>query len=128
MPRKPSTTLTEAELRLMNILWDRSRGTVAEVVQALPTQRRLAYTTVLTTLRILERKGYLEHETQGRAYVYRPVVDRRQARRSALRRLMGEFFEGSPELLVLNLLEADDIDASELDRIKKMIAAEQEDA
>ena len=85
MARKQSPTLTDAELRRMKILWERGPSTVGGVVETLPEDEPLAYSTVLTTLRILEDKGYLRHEKQGRAFVYHPVVDRRAARRNALR-------------------------------------------
>ena len=80
MARPKSPTLTEAELRLMDVLWKKEAATVSDVVAALPGKEPLAYSTVLTTLRILERKGYLSHEKEGRAYVYQPVVGREEAR------------------------------------------------
>ena len=121
MGREASSTLTRGELRLMKILWDRGPATVNAVVEALPARKRLAYNTVLTTLRILERKGYLEREKDGRAHVYRPVVGRTAARRTALRYVMDQFFENSPELLVQNVLD-DDLDAGDLARLRRMIA------
>ena len=125
MGRSPSNTLTRGELRLMKVLWDRGRATVGEVVEALPASERLAYNTVLTTLRILERKGYLAREKAGRAHVYRPLVDRAAARRSALRYVMDQFFDSSPELLVQNVLD-DDLEAADLERLQRLIA-ERED-
>jgi predicted transcriptional regulator len=119
--RKKSPTLTEAELRLMQILWDRGPATVSEVVAALPRRRRLAYNTVLTTLRILEDKGHVSHRKEGRAFVYAPRIDRSSAQRSALRHVVSRFFEGSAELLVLNLLADEKLDRSELERLQKMI-------
>ncbi len=121
MARKQSPTLTDAELRLMKILWARGPSTVGDVVEALPEDEPLAYSTVLTTLRILEQKGYLRHEKQGRAYVYHPVVDRSAARRSALRYVMDRFFNNSPEQLVLGVLESEEMDLADLERLKKMI-------
>ena len=121
MARTKSPTLTEAELRLMEIIWDRGEATVNEVVQKLPKKRALAYNTVLTTLRILEAKGYLAHEKQGRAFVYRALVDRGHARRNAVKYVVSRFFENSPELLVLNILENDSITPEELNRLRKMI-------
>ena len=73
MARKKSATLTEAELRLMDIVWEKGKATVGDVVEALPGRTPLAYNTVLTTMRILEQKGYLKHEENGRAYVYQAV-------------------------------------------------------
>mgnify|MGYP001405292266 FL=1 len=124
MPRKPSQTLTEAELPVMEVLWEKGAATVSEVVEALPRDKPVAYNTVLTMLRILERKGYVRHTKDKRAFVFRPVVDRDQASRSAVRHLLSRFFNNSPELLVLNLLEEKDIDEAELDRLRKLIGSE----
>ena len=121
MPRRRSPTLTDAELRLMEILWEKGTATVNDVVEALPRTRALAYSTVLTTLRILERKGYVGHEKQGRAFVYHPVVDRNQASRNAVNYIVSRFFDNSPELLVLNVLENERIDPAELERLKKLV-------
>lgn len=121
MARKKSPTLTEAELRLMNIIWEKGRATVGEVVKALESEPPLAYSTVLTTLRILEQKGCVSHTQEGRAYVYEPLIDRQQAQRSALQHLISRFFNNSPELLVLNVLEHEELDAQELERLKTMI-------
>jgi len=121
MARTQSPTLTDAELQLMKILWVRGPSTVGDVVDALPEAEPKAYSTVLTTLRILEQKGYLRHEKEGRAYVYHPVVDRHAARRSALRYVLDRFFNNSPELLVLNVLENEDMDLADLERLKQII-------
>jgi predicted transcriptional regulator len=109
----------------MEILWDQGTATVSEVVDALPDEQALAYSTVLTTLRILEQKGYIEHEKQGRAFVYRPVVDRDQASRSAVRYVLSRFFDNSPEQLLLNVLENEEIDPVELERLKKLVEESQ---
>jgi BlaI family transcriptional regulator, penicillinase repressor len=121
MARKQSPTLTDAELRPMEVLWNRGPSTVAEVVDALPRQLDLSYSTVLTTLRILEQKGYVKHTKEGQAYVYHPIVDRSQAQRKALNHLMSRFFDNSPELLLLNLIESEQIDAEDLQRIQQII-------
>jgi len=121
MARKKSTVLTEAELRLMEVLWTRGPSTVYEVLKALPGEPALAYNTMLTTMRILEDKGYLEHEKDGRAFVYTPTVERDKARQSALRMLLSQFFENSAEQLVLNLLKNEKLSRSEIRRLKKMI-------
>ena len=121
MARKESLVLTEAELPLMDVIWARGACTVNEVLEALPNDPPLAYNTVLTTLRILEDKGYLEHEKDGRAFVYKPRVPREQARQSALRLLLSRFFENSAEQLVHNLLQSEKLSASEIRRLKKMI-------
>ena len=91
------------------------------MVTSLQAQYALTYSTVQTTLRILEQKGYVAHEKVARAFVFRPIVDERQARRRALKHLIGRLFNGSPSLLVSNVLDDDDIDPAELQRLKKMI-------
>ena len=122
MARKKSLGLTDGELRLMDVIWERGAATVSEVVEALPPSLPLHYSTVLTTLRILETKGYLKHVKEGRAFIYKPVVDKDQARDGALNHLLRRFFEGSPELLVLSLVRGKKIDAQEFNRIQKRIA------
>jgi predicted transcriptional regulator len=121
MARKKSPTLTDAELRLMDILWDKGASTVGEVVRALPKRRSLAYSTVLTTLRILEQKGYVRHGQRGRAFVYRSAVDRSQARRGAIRFVLSRFFQNDPGLLLVNILENEKLDAKELTRLQEML-------
>src|SRR5678815_785960 len=121
MARHRSPTLTDAEARVMAVLWQRQTATVGDVVAALKRKRPVTYSTVQTILRILETKGYVTHHKVARAFVYRPVVDERQARRRALRHLVSRLFEGSPTLLVLNVLEDDEIDPAERERLKKLI-------
>ena len=105
----------------MTVLWQKQRATVAEVVAALGAKKTVNYSTVQTLLRILEEKGYVTHEKAGRAFIYRPVVDERQARRKALKHLVSRLFNNSPSLLVLNLLEDSRIDPAELERVKKLL-------
>jgi len=121
MPRAKSTGLTDAELRLMEVVWKKGVATVADVVEGVAADPPLAYSTVLTTLRILENKGYLVHSKQGRAFEYKPAVARDAARDNALRHLLRRFFDGSPELLLLNLLESKKVVAKELARLRKRI-------
>lgn len=121
MARKESPVLTEAELRLMDVLWARGPSTVGEVQSALPKEPALAYNTVLTTLRILEDKGYLTHRKDGRAFVYAPTVARDKARQSALKMLLSRFFDNSAEQLVHNLLQNEKLSKAEIRRLKQMI-------
>lgn len=123
MPRKTSETLTEAELPIMQVLWQKETGTVQQILDALPTQPALAYNTVLTTIRILERKGYVEHVKDGRAHIYRPAVGREVVSRLEIRHLVGRFFRDSHEDLVLNILEDRGIAPKELERLRKMLEA-----
>ena len=119
MARKKSRHLTDAELRLMEVLWSRGASTVSDVVDNLGED--LAYSTVLTTMRILESKGYVRHTKDGRAFVYRAIVKREQAQEKAITHLVRRFFENSPELLMLNLLETKKVDKEELKRLRKRI-------
>ena len=109
MPPKKSNTLTEAELRLMKILWRRGESAVTDLVADLPDGETLAYNSVLTTIRILEQKGYVEHRQEGRAFVYRPCIAEQEASRSEVRHILNRFFGNSRERLLLSLLgdEAD---------------------
>ena len=121
MPRAKSPGLTDAELRLMEVLWKKGVATVAEVVEGIVGDPPLAYSTVLTTLRILENKGYLLHSKQGRAFAYKPAVGRDTARENAIRHLLRRFFDDSPELLLLNLVETKRIGNQELARLRKRV-------
>ena len=129
MPPRKSNTLTEAELRLMKILWRRGESAVNDLVAALPEGEPLAYNSVLTTVRILEQKGYVEHRQEGRAFVYRPSVAEDEASRAEVRNVLSRFFGNSREQLVLSLLGDEEIGAEELQRLKDAIgsvAAEKE--
>jgi BlaI family penicillinase repressor len=119
--RKPSPALTDAEAQVMAVLWRLNTASVGDVVAAINERRQVTYSTVQTILRILETKGYVTHVKVARAFVYRAVVDERQARRRALRHLVSRLFEGSPSLLVLNVLEDEDIDPAEREQLKKLI-------
>lgn len=123
MPPKKSNTLTEAELRLMKILWRRGESAVTDLVADLPKGETLAYTSVLTTIRILEQKGYVEHRQEGRAFVYRPCVAEQDASRSELRHVLNRFFGNSREQLVLSLLGDGEISPEELARLRQAIQA-----
>jgi predicted transcriptional regulator len=113
--------LTEAELKIMQVIWQKGPGTVQQILDALVDPPILAYNTVLTTIRILERKGYVQHSKDGRAHVYRPLVERDEASRSEIRHLVGRFFRNSHEDLVLNILEERGIAPEELKRLKEML-------
>jgi predicted transcriptional regulator len=121
MPPKKSNTLTEAELRLMKILWRRGESAVNDLVAAMPDGETLAYNSVLTTIRILEQKGYVEHRQEGRAFIYRPCVAEQEASRSEVRHVLSRFFGDSRERLLLSLLGDEDISAEELQRLKHAI-------
>ena len=128
MPPKRSITLTQAELRLMKILWDRGESTVAEMVAAISADEALAYTSVLTTIRILDTKGYVSHRQEGRAFLYSSCIGEIEASRSEVRHVLQRFFGNSRERLLLSLLGDDEISPGELSRLKEAIANAPEDA
>jgi predicted transcriptional regulator len=127
MPPKRSITLTEAELRLMKILWLRGESGVGDLVAAMPEHAPLAYTSVLTTIRILEQKGYVVHRQEGRAYLYSPCVAEHEASRSEVRHMLQRFFGNSREQLLLSLLGDGDLTREELVRLKDAIASAADD-
>jgi len=122
MPPKRSITLTEAELRIMRILWMRGESLVSDIVSALPDGAPLAYTSVLTTVRILEQKGYVKHRQVGRAFLYSPCVAEQDASQSEVRHVMHRFFGNSRERLMLSLLGDGQIAPDELQRLKDAIS------
>lgn len=123
MPPKRSITLTEAELRLMKVLWTRGESGVAELVSAVSDETPLAYTSVLTTIRVLEKKGYVVHRQEGRAFLYRPCVAEREAGISEVRHVLSRFFGNSRERLLLSLLGDGEVTPEELRRLKEAIAS-----
>ena len=128
MPPKRSITLTEAELRLMKLLWIRGESAVSDLVSSLADETPLAYTSVLTTVRILEKKGYVTHRQEGRAFLYSPCIAEQEASRSEVRHVLQRFFGNSRERLLLSLLGDDEITADELQRLKEAIVAAPDDA
>src|SRR5262245_60295211 len=105
----------------MTVLWDLSAATVGDVVERIEGPPRPAYNTVLTTLRILERKGYVRHEKHGRAFTYAPIVDRAQARRGALTHVLSRFFNGSREELLMDLLGHERVDPEQLEQVRALL-------
>lgn len=119
MSRKKPLMLTNAEHRIMEVIWAKGSATVADVVEALKGED--AYTTILTLMRILKVKGYLSSRKEGRAFVFVPRVDRDTVARKAVRQLLSKFFAGSPSELVLAFLREEELTAAELDVIKQKI-------
>lgn len=126
MPRKKSRTLTDAELRIMEVLWAKGSATVGEVAEALAGKDGTAYTTILTLMRILRDKGYLTSNTDGRAHVFMPKVKRDDAAQKAVRQLLTKFFAGSPGELVLSFLRNEDLSPEELDELREKIRESKE--
>lgn len=114
-------TFTDRELDVMAVLWDRGSATVAEVRERLSDE--LAYTTVLSVLRTLEEKGHVGHRGEGKAHRYFPLVERRVAGRSALARLIDTVFNGSPELLLTQLVSDRDLTEDQIKRLRRLIDA-----
>ena len=121
MPRERAVSLTNHELRLMNVLWERQTATVADIVGAMPPPP-LAYTTVMTTLGTLEDKGYVTHAKASRAFVYRPLIERSEAATSLLDTLLDRFFGSSPGVLALSLLEDERLSDEDIANFKRVIA------
>ena len=121
MARKKSSTLTDAEHRIMEVLWERGQSTVADVTEALSGQQGSAYNTVLTMMRILHEKGYLKCHKVGRAHVYQSNVNRQAAARSAVQQLLGKFFNDSPSQLVLSFLKDEDLSPEDLEALTQRI-------
>lgn len=121
MARKKSITFTEGEHRIMEVLWQLGSATVAQVAEKLDGKNGSAYTTVLTMMRIMRDKGYLDCRKDGRAHVFTPRVNRDAAARTAVRQLLKRFFSGSPGELVLSFLRDEDLSPEELNEIKRQI-------
>src|SRR5947208_6904297 len=125
MAKKKTLSLTNAEHRIMEVIWAKGSATVAEVVEAL--KGKDAYTTILTLMRILKEKGYLATRKEGRAFVFEPRVDRETAARKAVDQLLSKFFDGSPSELVLSFLREEEITPDELELIKRKITDSEND-
>jgi predicted transcriptional regulator len=121
MPPRKSPTLTEAELRLMKMLWQRGESAVGDLVAAMPDGDALAYNSVLTTIRILEKKGYVNHRQEGRAFIYTACVAQDDASKVEVRHVLQRFFGNSREKLLLSLLGDEEITPAELQRLRDAI-------
>jgi BlaI family penicillinase repressor len=119
MPRQQSPTFTERELEILRILWDRNEATVRDIQQSLPPGRH--YNTVLTIIRVLERKGHVTHRQEGRGFVYRALAHPEKSRSHALAHFVDSVFGGSSESVVLNMVEAGNLTLDELDEIRRKV-------
>jgi BlaI family transcriptional regulator, penicillinase repressor len=109
---------TAAEMRLLQILWDKGEATVEDVVNAHPAKKRPNYKTTQTLLRIMEQKGFITHEAQGRVFVFRPLISRKTVDHGFVQALLSQNFSGSASGLLVNLLEASPVDQKELDELE----------
>src|SRR5215831_9720031 len=115
MPRKPSEVFTDKELEIMNVVWQIGEATVKDIQQRLPGEQH--YNSVLTIIRVLERKGHLVHRAEGKTYFYSAGESREKAGAKLLQRLVDQVFGGSAASAVLNLVEAGDLTKEDLDQI-----------
>lgn len=127
MARKQSPVLTDGEHRIMEILWQKGAATVAEVAEALEGEDGAAYTTILTMMRIMRDKGYLRTRKEGRALVFIPKFDRDDAARKAVHQVLGKFFAGSPNELVLSFLRDEEITLKEIDELRRKIVEQEKE-
>src|SRR6185436_21024781 len=113
MPRQPSKTFTERELEIMRVVWKLGEASARQIQEALPGERH--YNSVMTIIRVLEKKNHLTHREDGRAHIYRATVKPDKARTRVLKHLVKQVFGGSASSLVLNLVETGDLSASDID-------------
>jgi BlaI family penicillinase repressor len=118
--RRKSTTLTEQELEIMKIVWERDSVTVRDVYEALLERRKVAYTTVMTMMKILEQKHYLKKNQADRAYVYRPAQPKRQVVGAMVRDFVNRVFNGSAEPLLVHLVEEHNLTREDLEEIARL--------
>ena len=121
MPRKKLFSLTDLELDVMNIVWRLGHATVRQIVEGLREQRPLAYTTVQTVLTILTQKGFVEYTQQGRAYLYRAIIQPEGVRRETVSAVVDKLFAGSSRSLVLHLIESDKFTIEEAQNLKELL-------
>jgi BlaI family penicillinase repressor len=122
--RSKSTTLTDQELEIMKVVWDRETVTVRDVYEALLEKRKVAYTTVMTMMNILEQKGHLEKSQEDRAFVYRSTKPRNQVIRGMVREFVNRVFNGSAEPLLLHLVEDQKLSEKDIVEIRALIRKE----
>jgi predicted transcriptional regulator len=123
--RRPSTTLTGAELEIMHVVWSKEKATVRDVYEALRERRKVAYTSVMTVMKILEQKGYLKKKQQERAYVYRPARPRAQVLGVMVRDFVDRVFQGAAKPLLVHLVEDERLSESDLTEIRRLLEKSQ---
>jgi predicted transcriptional regulator len=118
--RRKSTTLTEQELEIMKVVWEHDTVTVREVYETLLKKRKVAYTTVMTMMKILEQKKYLKKDQADRAYIYRPAQPRHKVIGAMVRDFVNRVFNGSAEPLLVHLVEEHDLSRKDLEEIARL--------
>lgn len=121
MARPVSATPTDAERAILEVLWKKKEASVREVADELSKKKPVAYTTVLTMFKILDKKGLVSHRTEGRAFIYSAAISRTEARRQALENLLKQFFNGSPNVLAQHLVNEHDMDVEELKALQEKV-------
>ncbi len=121
MARKKSAVLTDNELRIMEIIWEKQKVSAKEIQKCWEADEAPAYTTILTFLKILEGKGYINHTEEGRTYIYSPVVSRNEAVDSDIKNVVKRFFGNSRKKLMLNILQNENLSEDEKAQLKKII-------
>ena len=121
MPRPRQPGLTENELEVMQVLWKNSSLKVADIINLLNRNPKPAYTSMLTLVQSMEKKGYIKHQQLGRAFIYSPILKQEKFLFSEIKRISKRFFGGSPGKLVLNLVENEHLNSSELEELKKLL-------
>lgn len=121
MAHKKLSLLTDLELDVMNAVWRYQQATVRQIVDDLQEQRPLAYTTIQTVLTILTQKGFVAHTPQGRAFVYRPLIQPEGVRRDTVSAVVDRLFAGSPRSLFLHLIESDSLTAQEAQELSILL-------
>ena len=123
MAKKNPLTLPKLELAVMKAVWKKGRATVYDIQETLLPEQKLAYTSVASTLRVLEKKGFLTHDLDRRTYVYRPLVQESEVSKNMLQDLLNRLFDGSTERLLTTLFEAQKVTPEEIEKIQARIAA-----
>ena len=124
MARRKAQTLTDLEADVMQVVWQRGEATVRDVYEALRANRPLAYTTIMTVLSTLAKKGIVEYSQEGRAYVYRPQISKKEAAQRSVAKILQKFFDGSPRALVAHLIDADAISPDEFESLRQLLNKE----
>ncbi|MEW6737696.1 MAG: BlaI/MecI/CopY family transcriptional regulator [Acidobacteriota bacterium] len=126
MPRKPSKTFTDKELEIMNVIWKLGEATARQIQEMLPGKQH--YNSVMTIIRVLEKKGHLTYQVKGKAHVYRAKAPQEKAQRKVLSHLIRQVFGGSPTALVLHLVETGELTQGDLDQARQLIASKKRES
>jgi BlaI family penicillinase repressor len=125
MATKKLTPLSRAETEILTLLWDLGHGTVQEVWASLPHGRRITYATVQTLLRRMEKKGYVAHEVEGKAHVFKPIVERDEVVQRSVTDFVDRLFGGDPVPLMLRLADHAQLSRGDIEQLKKLISKDQ---